>query len=61
MGDNEQVLVIVTYENGAVSVIDNGRHSTYGYDQRMEVSALKQNIFSGVMLPQIFATAKKIC
>ena len=37
MGDNEQVIVMVTYENGAVSVTDNGRHCPFGYDQRMEV------------------------
>lgn len=38
MGDNEQVFVMVTYENGAVSITDNGRHCPFGYDQRMEVS-----------------------
>ena len=38
IGDQEQVVVIVTYENGAVSVTDNGRHCPFGYDQRMEVS-----------------------
>ena len=36
-GDNEQVIVVVTYENGAVSVTDNGRFCPFGYDQRMEV------------------------
>ena len=39
-GDHEQVVVIVTYENGAVSVTDNGRHCPFGYDQRLEVHVL---------------------
>ena len=39
-GDNEQVVVVVTYENGAVSVTDNGRFCPFGYDQRMEVKIL---------------------
>ena len=42
MGDHEQVVVIVTYENGAVSVTDQSRHCPFGYDQRMEVF----NVFS---------------
>ena len=60
MGDNEQVLVIVTYENGAVSVIDNGRHSPYGYDQRMEVGAVKQKILR-VLCYRKFLRLQKIC
>ncbi|WAR29975.1 IOLG-like protein, partial [Mya arenaria] len=35
--DNDQVVVVVAYENGAISVIDNGRWCPFGYDQRLEV------------------------
>ena len=36
-GDRDQVVVIVTYENGAMAVVDNGRWCPPGYDQRLEV------------------------
>lgn len=35
--DNDQVVVVITYENGTIAVIDNGRWSPFGYDQRIEV------------------------
>lgn len=35
--DNDQVVVVVTFKNGAIAVIDNGRWCPVGYDQRFEV------------------------
>ncbi|WAR30013.1 YRBE-like protein, partial [Mya arenaria] len=42
--DNDQVVVVVTYENGAISVIDNGRWCPFGYDQRLEVLCEKMQL-----------------
>ncbi|WAR29988.1 IOLG-like protein [Mya arenaria] len=42
--DNDQVVVIVTYENGAISVIVNGRWCPFGYDQRLEVLCEKMQL-----------------
>jgi len=35
-GDLDLVVVTLQHENGAVSVIDNGRQCAHGYDQRLE-------------------------
>ncbi|KAH3746687.1 inositol 2-dehydrogenase-like [Dreissena polymorpha] len=37
LGDKDQVVVVVTYQNGAISVVDNGRWCPFGYDQRLEI------------------------
>lgn len=39
-GDKDQVVVVITYENGTVAVVDNGRWCPFGYDQRLEVTML---------------------
>ena len=39
--DNDQILICVKFENGALATIDLSRNSTYGYDQRMEIFTLK--------------------
>ncbi|BDD08108.1 inositol 2-dehydrogenase [Fulvitalea axinellae] len=36
-GDVDTALVTLTFENGAMGVIDNSRKAVYGYDQRVEV------------------------
>ncbi|MGM9617009.1 inositol 2-dehydrogenase [Butyricicoccus sp.] len=36
-GDVDTALVTLTFENGAIGVIDNSRQAVYGYDQRLEV------------------------
>ncbi|MGN1030626.1 MAG: inositol 2-dehydrogenase [Butyricicoccaceae bacterium] len=36
-GDVDTALVTLTFENGAIGVIDNSRRAVYGYDQRLEV------------------------
>lgn len=36
-GDVDTALVVLTFENGAIGVIDNSRQAVYGYDQRLEV------------------------
>ena len=36
-GDIDTAVVTLTFENGALGVIDNSRRAAYGYDQRVEV------------------------
>lgn len=36
-GDVDTALVTLTFESGAIGVIDNSRQAVYGYDQRLEV------------------------
>jgi len=36
-GDVDTAIVTLTFENGAIGVIDNSRRAPYGYDQRTEV------------------------
>lgn len=36
-GDVDTAVIIVTFESGAIGVIDNSREAVYGYDQRIEV------------------------
>ncbi len=33
----DTAVIILTFENGCVSTIDNSRQAVYGYDQRVEV------------------------
>ena len=40
-GDVDTALVTLTFENGAIGVIDNSRQAVYGYDQRLEVFGSK--------------------
>lgn len=37
VGDVDTAVVTLTFENGAIGVIDNSRQAVYGYDQRIEV------------------------
>ncbi|CAM3349853.1 inositol 2-dehydrogenase [Paenibacillus taichungensis] len=36
-GDVDTAIVTLSFENGAIGVIDNSRQAVYGYDQRVEV------------------------
>lgn len=36
-GDVDTAIVTLRFKSGAIGVIDNSRHATYGYDQRVEV------------------------
>ena len=36
-GDFDSALTTVRFASGALAVVENGRHATYGYDQRIEV------------------------
>jgi myo-inositol 2-dehydrogenase/D-chiro-inositol 1-dehydrogenase len=40
-GDVDTAIVMLTFENGALGVIDNSRKAVYGYDQRVEVHGPK--------------------
>lgn len=37
LGDIDTALIVLTFENGAIGVIDNSRQAVYGYDQRLEI------------------------
>lgn len=41
LGDIDTAVTTLTFDNGAVAVIDNSRHAAYGYDQRIEVFGSK--------------------
>ena len=43
-GDVDTALVTLTFENGAIGVIDNSRQAVYGYDQRLEVFGSKGSV-----------------
>lgn len=36
-GDIDTAIISLTFENGALGVIDNSRKAVYGYDQRLEI------------------------
>ncbi|MDO8898432.1 MAG: inositol 2-dehydrogenase [Bacteroidales bacterium] len=40
-GDIDTAIVTLTFENGAIGVIDNSRKAVYGYDQRVEIFGSK--------------------
>lgn len=40
-GDIDTAVITLTFENGAIGVIDNSRKAVYGYDQRLEVFGSK--------------------
>ncbi|GLX66561.1 inositol 2-dehydrogenase [Paenibacillus glycanilyticus] len=37
LGDYDTAVITLTFDNGALAVIDNSRRAVYGYDQRVEV------------------------
>jgi myo-inositol 2-dehydrogenase/D-chiro-inositol 1-dehydrogenase len=41
VGDIDTAIVTLTFENGAIGVIDNSRQAVYGYDQRVEIFGSK--------------------
>ncbi|PWJ58347.1 myo-inositol 2-dehydrogenase/D-chiro-inositol 1-dehydrogenase [Dyadobacter jejuensis] len=40
-GDIDTAIIVLTFENGAMAVIDNSRKAVYGYDQRLEIFGSK--------------------
>ena len=40
-GDIDTAVIVLTFENGAIGVIDNSRKAVYGYDQRLEIFGSK--------------------
>jgi myo-inositol 2-dehydrogenase/D-chiro-inositol 1-dehydrogenase len=40
-GDVDTAVIVLTFANGAIGVIDNSRKAVYGYDQRVEVFGSK--------------------
>ncbi len=40
-GDIDTAVIILTYEDGSMAIIDNSREAAYGYDQRVEVFGSK--------------------
>ena len=43
-GDVDTAVVTLTFENGAIGVINNSRQAVYGYDQRLEVFGSKGSV-----------------
>lgn len=43
-GDVDTAITTLTFENGAIGVIDNSRQAVYGYDQRIEVFGSKGSV-----------------
>ena len=41
LGDIDTAMTTLTFANGAIAVIDNSRHASYGYDQRIEIFGSK--------------------
>ncbi|HRQ52596.1 MAG TPA: Gfo/Idh/MocA family oxidoreductase, partial [Agriterribacter sp.] len=39
--DIDTAIIVLTFENGAIGVIDNSRKAVYGYDQRLELFGSK--------------------
>ena len=39
--DIDTAVIVLTFENGAIGVIDNSRKTVYGYDQRLEIFGSK--------------------
>lgn len=37
INDIDTAVIVLTFENGAIGVIDNSRKAVYGYDQRLEI------------------------
>ncbi len=37
LGDMDTAVIVLSFENGAIGVIDNSRKAVYGYDQRLEI------------------------
>lgn len=46
-GDIDTAVTVLTHENGSVTVIDNSRLATYGYDQRVEAFGSRGMACSG--------------
>lgn len=47
LGDIDTAIITLTFENGAMCVIENCRRSVYGYDQRVEVLGDNGMIYVG--------------
>lgn len=44
MGDVDSVTIVLKFPSGVIATIDLSRHSSYGYDQRLEVNIQKQHV-----------------
>jgi myo-inositol 2-dehydrogenase/D-chiro-inositol 1-dehydrogenase len=60
--DLDTAIVLLTFANGAMGVIDNSRQAVYGYDQRVEVFGSKGNLSANNDYPNTveISTADKI-
>lgn len=58
-GDVDTALVTLTFENGAIGVIDNSRQAVYGYDQRIEVLGSEGAVQDENDLPNTVAVSRK--
>jgi myo-inositol 2-dehydrogenase/D-chiro-inositol 1-dehydrogenase len=51
-GDVDTAIITLTFENGAIGVIDNSRKAVYGYDQRIEIFGSKGMVSADNNFPE---------
>jgi myo-inositol 2-dehydrogenase / D-chiro-inositol 1-dehydrogenase len=51
-GDVDTAIITLTFENGALGVIDNSRKAVYGYDQRVEIFGSKGMVTTDNNFPE---------
>jgi myo-inositol 2-dehydrogenase/D-chiro-inositol 1-dehydrogenase len=57
-GDVDTTIVTLTFESGAIGVIDNSRRAVYGYDQRLEVFGSEGAVWDENDLPSTVRIAR---
>lgn len=60
-GDVDTAVISLTFENGAVGVIDNSRKAVYGYDQRVEVFGSKGALYAQNDTPNTVTLMNECC
>lgn len=51
-GDVDTAIITLSFENGAIGVIDNSRKAVYGYDQRLEIFGSKGMVSNDNNFPE---------
>lgn len=59
IGDFDQTMATVRFENGGIGVIDNARSCALGYDQRAELVGEKGSTFVGNVVPNMCSMTNK--
>lgn len=59
IGDFDQTLATIRFENGTIGVIDNSRTCALGYDQRAELVGTEGSTFVGNVVPNMCSMTDK--